>query len=435
MSTLTSPVVRPRGLAGIAARGGLFYGWVVVAVTFLVLLVAAGVRGAPGIIMIPLEGEFGWDRASVSLATAINLVAYGLASPLSGRLISRFGVRKVTTGALILSIVGSLGLLIMRNLVELNLWWGIAVGVGTGAIAMTLAATVATRWFVARRGIVTGVLGAGSSAGQLVFVPIMMALTEAFGWRSTMILAAATLALICLPLAIVFLRDSPGEVGLDPLGAIPAAGSAPAAPLRTTTIGAAVRTGDFWLLAGSFFLCGFTTIGVVGTHYIPHAIEHGFTRDVAAGSLAVLGAMNIVGTLASGYLTDRFNPRVLLAIYYGLRAVSLVALPFIGDTFALTIFAIFFGLDYIATVPPTVGLTADRFGRASVPIVFGWIFCAHQFGAAASSYLAGVLRLWLGDYQVAFIVAGLLGFVAVAMSLRITSAADEPAAEKVEGTA
>lgn len=435
MTPIITPVARPRGIAGLAARGGLFYGWIVVGVTFLTLLVAAGVRGAPGIIMIPLEGEFGWDRASISLATAVNLVAYGLASPLSGRLINRFGTRLVTTAALILSVGGTLALLFMRGLVELNLWWGIAVGLGTGAVAMTLAATVATRWFVARRGIVTGVLGAGSSAGQLVFVPIMMALTEAFGWRSTMILAAGALALVCLPLVVLFLRDSPAEVGLEPLGAAQAAGAAPAAPVRAIPIGEALRTGDFWLLAGSFFVCGFTTFGIIGTHFIPYALEHGFTREVAAGSLAVLGAMNIAGTLASGFLTDRFNPRVLLAVYYGFRAMSLVALPFIGDTLGLTIFAIFFGLDYIATIPPTVALTADRFGRASVPIVFGWIFAAHQIGAAASAYLAGLMRTWLGDYQMAFVVAGLLGFVAVALSLRIARSPEEPAPAPVEGTA
>ncbi|HEX2173310.1 MAG TPA: MFS transporter, partial [Dehalococcoidia bacterium] len=413
---------------------GIYYGWIVVAVTFLTLLVAAGVRGAPGIIIIPIEGEFGWDRASISLAIAVNLVAYGLASPLSGRLINRFGTRAVTIWALVLSIVGTLGVLIMRSLVELNLWWGIVVGVGTGAIAMTLAATVATRWFGARRGLVTGILGAGSSAGQLVFVPAMMALTGAFGWRAAIALGAAALVLLCLPLVAVFLRNDPAELGLQPLGSDqPAAGAT--APAEAVSIGRALRTGDFWLLAGSFSLCGFTTIGVINTHFIPHALEHGFTTEIAAGALAVIGAMNVVGTMASGYLTDKFNPRLLLAIYYGLRAASLVALPFIGDPVGLTIFAVFFGLDYIATVPPTVALAADRFGRAAIPVVFGWIFCAHQLGAAVSSYLAGLMRVWLGDYQVAFIGAGLLGFIAVALSLGISSASKEPAPGAAEGAA
>ena len=411
------------GLAArIARRSGLYYGWLVVAVTFLALLVAAGIRGLPGIVIKPLEVEYGWDRASISLAIAVSLLAYGLAGPFSGRLLDRLGPRRVMLGGLVLTAFGSAALLPMRTLIELALWWGVVVGFGSGAVAFVLAATVATRWFVARRGLVTGALGAGASAGQLVFVPVMMSLTLAFGWRAAILFGVAVIGLAVLPLAALLMRDEPADLGLEPLGAArPTVGatlaSGPATPLTQ-----ALRAGDFWLLAGSFFICGFTTIGLIGTHLIPHALEHGFSEGIAAGSLAILGAMNVVGTMASGYLTDRYNPRRLLAVYYAARAISLVLLPFVGDVLGLTIFAILFGLDYIATIPPTVTLTADRFGRASIPILFGWIVCAHQLGAAAATYLGGLMHVWFGDYQLAFIASGLLAFVAAGLSLRVRAA-------------
>jgi MFS family permease len=413
-----------QGFAAFTARRGLYFGWIVVAVTFLTLLTASAVRGLPGVIIKPLEGEFGWDRAAISFAVAVSLFMYGLAGPISGRLIDRFGPRWVTVGGILLATVGSAALLVAQTLFELNLWWGVLVGLGSGAMAVVLGAAIATRWFFTRRGLVTGILGAGMSAGQLIFVPLMMALTLSYGWRAAVVLTLLFLVLVVLPLAILFLRNEPADLGLAPFGAPPAVTIA-AGPVATP-LGRALRTADFWLLACSFFICGFTTTGLIGTHLIPHALEHGFSESVAAGSLAVLGAMNVVGTTASGYLTDRYNPRLLLMLYYGFRAVSLVFLPFAVDNLSLTVFAVLFGLDYIATVPPTVALTADRFGRASVGTLFGWIFCAHQVGAAVSSYGGGLARVWFGDYQLAFLAAGGLAFVAAALSLRI-SAEEQPA--------
>jgi MFS family permease len=415
MQTVSRP--RPSGPVGLAERFGVHYGWVIVALTFLVLLVSMGVRSLPAVLIMPLEAEFGWDRASLSMAVALSLVTLGLAGPFAGRLMDRFGPRLVMIGGLTLTVIGSGALLIMGTLWELYLWWGLVVGIGSGALSMVMGATVANRWFVERRGLVTGILGAGNSAGQLLFVPAMMALTLAFGWRSAIALGVAITAAILLPLAVLLMRDRPSEVGLGLYGADKEPDAAAAAP--STTMARAVRTADFWLLAGSFAVCGFTSIGLIGTHLVPHAVEHGFTENVAAGALALIGAMNVVGTMASGYLTDRFNPRLLLAAYYGFRAVSLVFLPFVGDVMGLTLFAILFGLDYIATVPPTVALTADRFGRRSVGLLFGWIACAHQIGAALASYLGGVAYVWLGDYQLAFLAAGGLGFVAAGLSTRI----------------
>ena len=405
-------------VAALAARG-IHYGWLVVGVTFLALLVGAGIRNIPGIVIKPLEAEFGWERSAISFAVAISLLTYGLAGPLSGRLLDRIGPRLIMLGGLLITIVGSAAMLMMQSLLELNLWWGLVVGLGSGTLAMVMAATVANRWFVARRGLVIGILGAGASAGQFIFVPILMSLTLTFGWRAAIAFGVGVLTLVVLPLVVLVMRDQPAEVGLEPYGAEDAPPTTGPVGGLTTPLPDALRTGDFWLLAGSFYICGFTSNGLIGTHLIPHAVEHGFTEQVAAGALALLGLMNVVGTTISGYLTDRFNPRRLLAVYYGFRAVSLVGLPFIQDNLGLTLFAILFGLDYIATVPPTVALTADRFGRRSVGTIFGWIFCAHQVGAAMASYGGGLAYDLLGSYNGAFLAAGLLGFVAAGLSLKI----------------
>ena len=405
----------------VLTRGGIHYAWYVVAVTFVVVLISAGIRTLPAVVIVPIESEFGWDRAAISLAIAVSWLIGGLASPASGLLVDRFGPRGVMIGGVLLMIVGCAAMLLMTSLLELNLWWGLVVAFGSGSLAVVMAAAVANRWFAAQRGLVTGILGAGTSAGQFIFVPLLMALTVTFGWRAAVGLGVVLLVLVALPLALAFMRDQPADLGLQPYGAQPAAAGAGPLAGTLTSLSSAIRTGDFWLLAGSFFVCGFTSNGLIGTHLIPHAVEHGFTEAVAAGALALIGAMNVVGTTISGYLTDRFNPRRLLAVYYAFRAASLVMLPSVTDELGLMAFAILFGLDYIATVPPTAVLTADRFGRRSMGMLLGWIFFSHQVGAAIASYFGGVTRVWLGDYTVAFLAAGLLGFIAAGMSLRINT--------------
>ncbi|MFN8522713.1 MAG: MFS transporter [Chloroflexota bacterium] len=404
--------------AAMAARSGIHYAWVVVALTFVLLLIAAGIRGLPGVLIKPLEGEFGWDRAATSLAAALSLVVYGLAGPMSGRIVDRFGPRRLMLAGLAATTVGSLALLFLTSLWELNFWWGIVVGAGTGSLAIVLGATMANRWFQTRRGLVVGILGAGTSAGQVVFVPLLMWLTVSYGWRSAVGFAAVAVGLFLVPLVYVLMRNDPKEVGLLPYGSDGStAGAATSGPL--TSVSDAVRTLDFWLLAGTFFVCGFTSNGLIGTHLIPHAVEHGFAEYTAAWAMALMGGMNVVGTTLSGYLTDRWNPRRLLAMYYGFRAASLVMLPSVTETWGLMAFAVLFGLDYIATVPPTVMLTADRFGRRSVGSIFGWISCSHQIGGALASFGGGLSRELLGDYTLAFIVAGIFGFIAAALSTQI----------------
>jgi MFS family permease len=406
-------------LVRLTAASGLYYGWLVVALALVIATVSAGTRMASGVLIKPLEAEFGWDRAAISLSLAIGLLASGLGAPFGGRLIDRFGPRRTVLGALGLTLASTVGTIFMTSLLQLTLWWGLVLGLGTGALSGVLGPVVASRWFVARRGLVTGLLGGGSSAGQLVFIPLLMGLTVTIDWRAALAAMALLLGLL-LPLAWLVMRDEPASVGLEPYGAAAAGPSALAASGPLTPLGQALRSLDFWLLAGSFFVCGFTTAGLIGTHFIPHAIEYGFTEQAAAGALAIIGAMNIIGTLASGYLTDRFNPRFLLATYYGLRAASLLLLPFVHDLVGLSVFAVIFGLDFIATVPPTVALAADRFGKRSLGAIYGWIFFSHQVGSATASWGGGLVRVWFGDYQLAFLAGGALGFIAAALCLRIT---------------
>lgn len=398
------------------------YAWIVVLVTFFVLLAAAGVRAAPGVLIKPLEGEFGWDRSSISLAIAVSILAFGLGAPLSGGLIDRLGPRLVMLGGLGLIFVGLVPLLALQDLWQLHLFWGVVTGIGTGAVTNVLGATVALRWFRTHRGLVVGSFAAASSAGQLIFIPTLQWLVLQDGWRTAILVLAVATASLVVPVFLL-MRDRPADVGRVPFGDDGTAASAAADAAeasRSTRLRDAARTRDFWLLAGSFFICGYTSNGLIGTHLIPHAVEQGFTEVTAAGAVALMGTMNIVGTLASGWLTDRYDNRRLLAAYYGFRALSIAALPFITEVPWLMVFAVVYGLDWIATVPPTANLTARIYGRGSIGTIYGWIFFAHMVGAALAAWLGGFFRDTLGDYQVIFMSAAILGFIAVALTQRIS---------------
>lgn len=400
----------------------LHYAWVVTSVTFLALLAAASVRAAPGVIIVPLEREFGWDRASISLAVSISLITFGLGGPVGGTLVERIGPRRALLAGLAMIGAGLALLPSLSALWQLYLVWGLLIGVGTGVASQVTGATVAHRWFRTHRGLIIGLFGAATSAGQLVFVPWMMALTASDGWRSGIVLLLAATAVVAIPL-LALMRDRPEDVGARPYGEGAAVSADERADdRRSTPLREALRTKDFWLLASSFFVCGYTSNGLVGTHLIPHALEHGFTAVTSATAVGVMGSMNIVGTLASGWLSDRYDNRRLLAAYYGFRALSLVFLPLIYEAQWLYAFAVLYGLDWIATVPPTVNLTARVFGRASLGIIYGWIFFAHMVGAALAAFAGGYAHTVIGDYHLMFVSAAVLGFVAVALALRISPA-------------
>jgi sugar phosphate permease len=395
-----------------------FYGWVVVAMTALVLAVTAGARSAPGAWLIEMEKDTGWSRGALSLAASLGLILFGLGGPLSGNLMAHFGIRTITVVSLMLT---GLSLWLSSRLttqLELNLFFGLLSGIGTGLVASVLGATVANRWFLERRGFVIGIFGASTSAGQLIFYPLLTTLAVNIGWRSSAVILALIAVAIIVPV-LFLMRDDPADVNSRPLGAKD--GEVTRAPGATPGImGRALRTPEFWLLAVTFYICGATSNGLVGQHLIPHAVDHGLSQPVGAGIVALMGAFNFVGTIASGWLTDRYDPRRLLLIYYGFRGVSLLFLPYMHDVAGLSVFAMLFGLDYIATVPPTVMLVARHFGRQNVGIVYGWVFAAHQLGAAMAAWIGGVTRDALGEYTLAFVVAGgiaILGGV-LAMSIK-----------------
>lgn len=403
------------------SAGRFHYAWVVAGITALVLLVVAGVRTAPQVLIRPLEQEFAWTRDSISFAVAVSILWFGLGSPLAGTLVDRFGLRGVMAGGLALISAGLGLMLTIGSLWQLHLFWGVIVGVGTGALSNVLGAIVAQRWFHKHRGLVVGLMSAASAAGQLIFLRTLISLTDAQGWRAAMGLIAIVIAVMIVPV-LALMRERPEAMGLRPFGEASVAGAAHAPEQedrRHTSLADAARTRDFWLLAASFFVCGYTTNGLIGTHLLPHALEHGFTSEVAGNAIVIMGLMNIVGTLSSGWLSDRFDNRWLLAVYYGFRAVSLVILPFVASFSGLLVFSIIYGLDWIATVPPTINLTAQRFGRASVGVLYGWIFFSHMVGAAVAAYVGGVLRVVLGDYTLAFLSAAVLGFIAAGFSMGI----------------
>jgi sugar phosphate permease len=398
------------------------YAWVIATVTFFVLMVAAGVRTVPQVLIKPLEQEFAWSRSDISFAIAISILWFGLGGPLAGGFIDTFGVRKVIVGGLLLISIGLALTLTTTTLWQLHLYWGVVVGIGTGAIANVLGAVVAQRWFTKYRGVIIGLLGAASATGQLIFLPNFISITEANGWRGAILAAAIATGVMALP-ALLFMRNRPEDINLKPVGddspADPTPRTAPNHLDRRTPLREAVRTLDFWLLAGSFFVCGYTTNGLIGTHLLPHAIEHGFDSGAAASAISLMGLMNIVGTLTSGWLSDRYDNRVLLMCYYGFRALSIAFLPFVVDMLGFFAFAVIYGLDWIATVPPTINLTAKRFGRGSVGVLYGWIFFSHMAGAALAAYIGGVMRDSFGDYTVAFFTAAILGFIAAGFSISI----------------
>ncbi|MER6008114.1 MFS transporter [Nonomuraea angiospora] len=403
--------------------------WFVAAVAFVAILGAAGFRATPGVLITPLQEEFGWSAGTISLAVSINLVLYGLTAPFAAALMDRFGMRRVVSLALLLIAAGSGLTVLMTASWQLLLFWGVLVGLGTGSMALVFAATVVDRWFVRHRGLVTGVLTAAGATGQLIFLPVLAQLAEGPGWRFASLTVSGA-ALAVAPFVWWLLRDHPADVGTTALGAEPeAVRTAPASKVNAavravTVLASAARTRPFWLLAGGFAICGASTNGLVGTHFIPAAHDHGMAEPVAAGLLAVIGIFDIAGTIASGWLSDRVDPKVLLGVYYALRGLSLMVLP---SLFAATtepsmlIFIVFYGLDWVATVPPTVALCRRIYG-ADGAVVFGWVFGSHQVGAAFAAVAAGLTRDHLGNYDLAWYGAGALCLLAAGMSMAIVHA-------------
>ncbi|MET9605416.1 MFS transporter [Streptomyces sp. NPDC006512] len=403
--------------------GRIHRAWYAAAVSFVTIIGAAAFASLPGLLIEPLHEEFDWSRGTIGFAVSVNLALYGLTAPFAAALMDRFGIRKVVALALTVIAGGSVATVWMTAPWQLVLFWGVLVGLGSGSMALAFAATVTNRWFTARRGLVTGVLTAAGASGQLVFLPLLSWLVEHHGWRP----AAVTVSLAALsvvPFVWLLLRDHPADVGLAPYGGTYAEKPAPvpgAARRAVTVLAKAARTGPFWLLAGTFAICGASTNGLVKTHFVPAAHDHGMPVTAAAGLLAVIGVFDVVGTIASGWFTDRFEARRLLAVYYALRGISLLFLPMLLAPSVhppMVFFIVFYGLDWVATVPPTIALCREHYGEDSA-IVFGWVLASHQVGAALVAFLGGVARDVFGSYDLVWYASGALCAAAALMAMVI----------------
>ncbi len=408
------------------AKQKIHPGWIAVTVTFFTLMASAGYRSAPSVLIVPLEDAFGWSRSQISLAVSINVLLFGLVAPFAAALMERFTVRKVVMSALALVAISSTSTIFMTQPWHLWALWGIGVGVGTGSMALVFAATIANRWFVARKGIVIGALTAATASGQLVFLPMLSHFAINYGWKSVS-LTVGTAAALVIPFIYFFLKEKPEALGMTPYGAPsdwqpPAPNELSAGRIAIDTLKVSSKSRDFWILFGTFLVCGLSTNGLIGTHFIPAAHDHGMAETVAASLLALIGLFDVIGTLFSGYLTDRIDPRKLLFFYYGLRGLSLFLLPFILFSSvhpSTLVFVIFYGLDWVATVPPTLVLCRMVMGNQRSAVVYGWVFVGHQIGASIAALGAAVLRVKLGDYAAAFYISGAMCLVAAFAVLQI----------------
>jgi len=414
-------------VSGSLERRGFHYAWVIAAVTFLAMLTTSAALGLPGAMLRPLSHEFGWTTDQLSSVFAARFALFGLLGPFAAVFIGRFGLRGIMVTAATFIAVAMVLATQVTQLWQMFLLWGLVLGCGTGLTALVLGAMVANRWFTSNRGLVVGMFAASTATGQLIFLPLAAWMIENLGWRYAVIPVFAACVIVAL-LATLFMRDHPGSIGLRAFGE-PARGPVESPPARTTTLNflgpfqvlaEASRSRTFWVLAGTFFICGLSTTGLLQTHFISLCGDNGMTAVPAASVLAMMGAFDLVGTTLSGYLSDRYDNRKLLVWYYGLRGLSLFWLPFSTFTFyGLSIFAMFYGLDWLATVPPTVKLAAQEFGKDKAAMIFGWIFATHQLGAATAAYGAGLTRTLLLTYNPALFAAGAACLIAAASVLMI----------------
>ena len=402
----------------------IHYAWVVAALTFLVLLTAVGIRATPSVLIVPLEDAFGWSRGMISFAISINIVLYGLMGPFAAALMQQIGIRRTVLLALTLITASVAASTLMTEPWQLVLTWGLGVGLGSGVTALVLGATIVNRWFMKQQGLVMGIITASTATGQLVFLPLLASLVEADGWRAV-VWTVASVAAAMIPVVYFLFPENPASIGAKPFGAgdealPPAATRGNPITIAFAALGRGAKSGGFWLLFASFFVCGASTNGLIGTHLISYCIDHGIPEVTGASLLAAMGIFDLAGTTASGWLSDRYDSRWLLFWYYGLRGLSLLYLPYSGFSLSgLSLFAVFYGLDWIATVPPTVRLTTQIFGKQDAPIIFGWLLAGHQLGAGATAFEAGLLRTYLGDYFLPVLISGALCIIAAVLVLRI----------------
>jgi MFS family permease len=403
-----------------------YYGWFVVLLSFLANLTAAGIRSAPSVLIHPFEAEFGWSRTEIASAASLNLLLLGLFAPVGGWLIDRYGARRVILGSLCAIVIGLSGVILVQQLWQLIILWGVILGIATG-ITPALGASIAARWFIDRRGLAVGIMTNANAAGQIVFLPLLMSIILASGWRNALMAFVAAAALL-LPAIWFWMRDNPADVGLEPYRTTKDTGSQATVgrysrgairPMSLGDMSEVIKSSTFWILAGCFFICGVTANGLIGTHLIPHAIERGIPQVTAATAVGIMGGASFVGTTFSGYLVDRIDPRKVLAVVYALRGTALLLLTLVSEATGLFMFAVLYGLDWYASGPATTTIIARTFGVTRVGSIFGTVFVFHQLGGASAAILGGWVRVHFGDYQYAFLVGGTLGLIAACLALTV----------------
>ncbi|MBO8178586.1 MAG: MFS transporter [Bacillus sp. (in: Bacteria)] len=398
----------------------IHYSWIILIITFFSIIVAGIVRSSSGVFIVPFENEFGWDRSVISLAFAISLFLYGISGPFMAALIEAFGLKKMMMAAMVTLLTGIVLTFFMQQSWHLILIWGIIIGLGSGLFLTVLSPYVANRWFEKRRGLAVGILTASTATGQLILLPVLAIVIENYSWRWAIGLILL-LSIIMLVIILLFMKNSPREVGIFPYGL-------EEEPKETTVVQKknpiviafqslfeAVKVKEFWLLAGSFFICGLSTSGLIGTHFVSYCISYGIPVVTAASLLSFMGIFDLIGTTISGWLSDRLDNRWLLFWYYGLRGASLVLLTYAlkeGSIILLVIFSVFYGLDWIATVPPTISISRQVFGIEKSGIIYGWIFASHQAGAAVAAYGGGLIYKIFNSYTWAFFLAGIFCLLA-----------------------
>jgi MFS family permease len=405
-----------------------FYGWFIVALSFFANLTIAGIRSAPSVLIHPLEAEFGWTRTEIASAASLNLLLLGLFAPLGGWLIDRIGPRRVILGCLATTVAGLMAVVFVQQLWQLIIVWGVVLGIASG-ITPALGASIASRWFVSRRGLAIGIMTNANAAGQVVYLPLLMTLIVASGWRSALLAMAAASAVI-LPAIWFWMRDNPAQLGLEPYRATgkgatnerrPVYARGDIRPLSLVAVSEVFSTSTFWILSGCFFICGVTANGLIGTHLIPHAIERGIPQVTAAAAVGIMGGASFIGTTFSGWLVDRIDPRKVLATVYALRGSSLFILPYVSEPIGLFGFAVMYGLDWYASGPATTTIIARVYGPERVGRIFGLAFMFHQLGGAGAAIGGGWVRMQFGDYQYAFVIGGCMGLLAAVMALTVRS--------------
>jgi predicted MFS family arabinose efflux permease len=417
---------RPMTRAVFSLPVPFYYGWFIVGLSFLANLTAAGIRSAPSVLIHPLEAEFGWSRAEIASAASLNLLLLGLFAPIGGWLIDRLGARRVILGSLTTIAFGLTAVIFVQQLWQLILIWGVVLGIATG-ITPALGASIASRWFIDRRGLAVGIMTNANAAGQIIFLPLLMSIVVTSGWRSAL-MAIVIAAAVLIPVIWLWMRDNPAEIGLEPYRAEKPMSSGARSggfvrgdirPISLSAMSEVLQTGTFWILSGCFFICGVTANGLIGTHLIPHAIERGIPQVTAAAAVGIMGGASFIGTTFSGYLVDRIDPRKVLSVVYALRGSALLILPFVSDSMGLFFFAVLYGLDWYASGPATTTIIARAFGSERVGRIFGAVFVFHQLGGATAAITGGWARVHFGDYQYAFLIGGCLGLVAACLALTI----------------